>query len=166
MHPRTRAKIEREGLNSMFESHSVIALPPQGYLEMLGLMQGARIVLTDSGGIQEETTSLGVPCVTLRDNTERPITVEHGTNTLVGQNPARIVEVVGRNFAHRRKSRKNSRALGWPSIGADCSGITKMAGQQRRRASGGMNRKRKFAVSGFHSGPDGLWRVQRFSNED
>jgi UDP-N-acetylglucosamine 2-epimerase (non-hydrolysing) len=51
-------------------------------------------VLTDSGGIQEETTSLGVPCVTLRDNTERPITVEHGTNTLVGQNPARIVEVV------------------------------------------------------------------------
>jgi UDP-N-acetylglucosamine 2-epimerase (non-hydrolysing) len=61
---------------------------------MLGLMQGARIVLTDSGGIQEETTSLGVPCVTLRDNTERPITVEHGTNTLVGQNPARIVEVV------------------------------------------------------------------------
>jgi len=94
MHPRTRAKIEREGLNSMFESHSVIALPPQGYLEMLGLMQGARIVLTDSGGIQEETTSLGVPCVTLRDNTERPITVEHGTNTLVGQNPARIVEVV------------------------------------------------------------------------
>ena len=94
MHPRTRAKIEREGLNSMFESHSVIALPPQGYLEMLGLMQGARIVLTDSGGIQEETTSLGVPCVTLRDNTERPITVEHGTNTLVGQNPARIFEVV------------------------------------------------------------------------
>ena len=93
MHPRTRAKIEREGLNTMFDTNAIIALPPQGYLEMLGLLQKARIVLTDSGGIQEETTALGISCVTLRDNTERPITVEHGTNTLVGQNPMRIVEV-------------------------------------------------------------------------
>jgi UDP-N-acetylglucosamine 2-epimerase (non-hydrolysing) len=58
---------------------------------MLGLMSGARMVLTDSGGIQEETTALGVPCVTIRENTERPITVEQGTNTLVGIRPEAIV---------------------------------------------------------------------------
>ena len=61
---------------------------------MLGLMQAARLVLTDSGGIQEETTALGVPCVTLRENTERPITVEQGTNTVVGRSPARILAAV------------------------------------------------------------------------
>jgi UDP-N-acetylglucosamine 2-epimerase (non-hydrolysing) len=58
---------------------------------MLGLMKDARMVLTDSGGIQEETTALGVPCITLRNNTERPITVEQGTNTIAGQNPERIL---------------------------------------------------------------------------
>ncbi|MBT9591218.1 MAG: UDP-N-acetylglucosamine 2-epimerase, partial [Thiobacillus sp.] len=65
-------------------------LPPLGYLEMLGLMRDAKLVLTDSGGIQEETTALGVPCLTLRENTERPITLVEGTNTLVGTNPAAI----------------------------------------------------------------------------
>lgn len=94
MHPRTRAKIEQLGLPPVPDAPPYFALPPLGYLEMLGLMQAARLVLTDSGGIQEETTALGVPCVTLRDNTERPITVEEGTNTLVGCNPARILAVV------------------------------------------------------------------------
>jgi UDP-N-acetylglucosamine 2-epimerase (non-hydrolysing) len=61
---------------------------------MLGLMQASKVVLTDSGGVQEETTALGVPCVTLRENTERPITAEQGTNTIVGQDPARILAVV------------------------------------------------------------------------
>ena len=61
-----------------------------GYLQLLGLMAKARIVLTDSGGLQEETTALGIPCVTLRENTERPITVEQGTNTVVGTDPAKI----------------------------------------------------------------------------
>jgi len=61
---------------------------------MLGLMQAAKLVLTDSGGIQEETTALGVPCITLRDNTERPITVDEGTNTVVGNSPARILAAV------------------------------------------------------------------------
>jgi UDP-N-acetylglucosamine 2-epimerase (non-hydrolysing) len=65
-----------------------------GYLEMLGLMQAARVVLTDSGGIQEETTALGVPCITLRESTERPITVAQGTNTIVGRSPARILDAV------------------------------------------------------------------------
>jgi UDP-N-acetylglucosamine 2-epimerase (non-hydrolysing) len=94
MHPRTRARIEQHGLRSVVEAGSLVVLPPLGYLEMLGLMQAARLVLTDSGGIQEETTALGVPCVTLRDNTERPITAEEGTNTVVGQDPARILAVV------------------------------------------------------------------------
>jgi len=60
-------------------------------LEMLGLMAKAKVVLTDSGGIQEETTALGVPCITLRENTERPITVNEGTNTIVGTDPVRIL---------------------------------------------------------------------------
>ena len=64
---------------------------PLGYLDFLGLMAGARLVLTDSGGIQEETTALGIPCLTLRDNTERPITVTEGTNQLVGRAPDAIV---------------------------------------------------------------------------
>jgi UDP-N-acetylglucosamine 2-epimerase (non-hydrolysing) len=94
MHPRTRAKIEHLGLGPMLEASSLLKLPPLGYLEMLGLMQAARLVLTDSGGIQEETTALGIPCVTLRENTERPITVEQGTNTVVGSSPARILAAV------------------------------------------------------------------------
>lgn len=84
LHPRTRANIERFGLGGLLANGRTALLPPQGYLEMLGLTSGARLVLTDSGGLQEETTALGVPCLTLRENTERPITVESGTNTLVG----------------------------------------------------------------------------------
>jgi UDP-N-acetylglucosamine 2-epimerase (non-hydrolysing) len=70
----------------------IVLLEPLGYLEFLSLMCEARLVLTDSGGIQEETTVLGIPCVTLRHNTERPVTIEHGTNTLAGTNTERIVE--------------------------------------------------------------------------
>ena len=72
----------------------IAVLPPQGYLEMLGLMSGATLVLTDSGGMQEETTALGVPCLTLRENTERPITIEQGTNTLVGRDRGAIERAV------------------------------------------------------------------------
>ncbi len=92
VHPRTRARIEQYRLGDILKSESVLALPPMGYLEMLGLMRSAKMVLTDSGGIQEETTALGIPCVTLRDSTERPITVEEGTNTLAGHDPARILD--------------------------------------------------------------------------
>jgi len=91
LHPRTRAMIERAGLGELLDQPGMLPLPPMGYLEMLGLMRGARVVLTDSGGMQEETTALGVPCLTLRNNTERPITVEQGTNTIVGQDPGRIL---------------------------------------------------------------------------
>jgi len=94
LHPRTRSNIERHGLQPLLESAAILKLPPLGYLEMLGLMAASRLVLTDSGGIQEETTALGVPCVTLRESTERPVTVDEGTNTIVGQDPARILTVV------------------------------------------------------------------------
>ncbi|ABK43108.1 UDP-N-acetylglucosamine 2-epimerase [Magnetococcus marinus MC-1] len=86
VHPRTLARVQAAGLQGLLESApQLVTLPPVGYLEMLGLMSRARVVLTDSGGIQEETTALGIPCMTLRENTERPITVSHGTNTLVGR---------------------------------------------------------------------------------
>ncbi|WP_313950417.1 non-hydrolyzing UDP-N-acetylglucosamine 2-epimerase [Accumulibacter sp.] len=90
LHPRTRANIERFGLAELLHSQRIVLLPPQGYLEMLGLMAGAKLVLSDSGGLQEESTALGVPCLTIRENTERPITVEQGTNTLVGCDPQAI----------------------------------------------------------------------------
>jgi UDP-N-acetylglucosamine 2-epimerase (non-hydrolysing) len=90
VHPRTEARIQQSGLQPLLDSPRILCLPPQGYLEMLGLMHDARLVLTDSGGVQEETTALGVPCVTLRDTTERPITAEQGTNTLVGNDPDRL----------------------------------------------------------------------------
>jgi UDP-N-acetylglucosamine 2-epimerase (non-hydrolysing) len=90
VHPRTRARIRDAGLDAMLAGADILLLPPQGYLEMLGLMRDARVVLTDSGGIQEETTALGVPCITLRESTERPITVEQGTNTIVGTEPVAI----------------------------------------------------------------------------
>jgi len=98
VHPRTRARIEQHGLGALLEPPSILRLPPIGYLEMLGLMRAARLVLTDSGGMQEETTALGVPCVTLRDTTERPITVEQGTNTIVGNSPTRILAAVEQNL--------------------------------------------------------------------
>ncbi|OPY83131.1 MAG: UDP-2,3-diacetamido-2,3-dideoxy-D-glucuronate 2-epimerase [Smithella sp. PtaU1.Bin162] len=81
VHPRTRKMIEHHGISFSPKIHR---LPPLGYAESLKLWKDARIVLTDSGGLQEETTALGVPCVTLRENTERPITVEVGTNILAG----------------------------------------------------------------------------------
>lgn len=90
VHPRTRARIDEAGFGAFFDNPRVLALPPVGYLEMLGLVSAADVVLTDSGGLQEETTALGVPCMTLRENTERPITIEEGTNTLVGVDPAAI----------------------------------------------------------------------------
>jgi UDP-N-acetylglucosamine 2-epimerase (non-hydrolysing) len=90
IHPRTRAKAQASGLLSLVGCPGIALLPPLGYHEMLGMMLHARVVLTDSGGIQEETTALGVPCVTLRENTERPITVTEGTNTVVGTDPVRI----------------------------------------------------------------------------
>jgi len=92
VHPRTRAALAGSADGFPESLHLV---DPVGYLDFLSLEADAAAVLTDSGGIQEETTYLGVPCFTLRDNTERPITITHGTNTLLGLDPARIGELPG-----------------------------------------------------------------------
>lgn len=104
LHPRTKGNIERFGLGHLINTPQMIMLPPQGYLEILGLMADARIVLTDSGGLQEETTALGVPCLTMRENTERPITVEQGTNTMVGRDVEAIRWHTQETLAGRGKS--------------------------------------------------------------
>jgi len=103
LHPRTRANLERFGLAGLLDARRVAVLPPQGYLEMLGLMAPAALVLTDSGGLQEETTALGIPCLTMRENTERPITVEQGTNTMVGRDRDAILQGVSDILAGRGK---------------------------------------------------------------
>jgi UDP-N-acetylglucosamine 2-epimerase (non-hydrolysing) len=87
VHPRTLQQIESANI-----SHDgLLLVPPQGYLDFLKLTSEARLVMTDSGGIQEETTILRVPCLTMRDNTERPVTIDEGSNQLVGTEPARIL---------------------------------------------------------------------------
>jgi UDP-N-acetylglucosamine 2-epimerase (non-hydrolysing) len=91
IHPRTRGNLEKFGLGALLDNPRIALLPPLGYLEMLGLMSGATVMITDSGGLQEETTALSVPCLTLRENTERPITVEQGTNTVIGADEALFV---------------------------------------------------------------------------
>ena len=109
-HPRTLKRIQDDDLGDYFVDHFVQGpepwdsrvrirlLPPLGYLDFLHLMSQAKVVLTDSGGVQEETTILGVPCITLRDRTERPVTLEEGTNVLVGSNAEKIVSELHRLF--------------------------------------------------------------------
>lgn len=86
-HPRVASQLRDSGM-----SDRVIVTPPAGYLDFIALQASARLVLTDSGGVQEETTVLGIPCLTLRENTERPITLTEGTNQIVGRDPERIVK--------------------------------------------------------------------------
>jgi UDP-N-acetylglucosamine 2-epimerase (non-hydrolysing) len=93
VHPRTRHALENARWPKGRE-YPIWLLPPVGYLEMLGLLLASRLVLTDSGGMQEETTALGIPCLTLRANTERPVTIEQGTNTLTGTDRAGILGTV------------------------------------------------------------------------
>ena len=93
MHPRTKNKIEEFGLETKWNENIKIT-GPLGYLDFLSLTKNARMVITDSGGIQEETTALGIPCLTLRDNTERPITVDQGTNKIIGNKQKRLVDEV------------------------------------------------------------------------
>lgn len=90
VHPRTRARIEDFGFSEKIAGSGIRLIDPLGYLDFMSLYTGARLVLTDSGGLQEETTVLGIPCITLRHNTERPITIQMGTNVLVGTDPAKI----------------------------------------------------------------------------
>jgi UDP-N-acetylglucosamine 2-epimerase (non-hydrolysing) len=88
VHPRTRRRLEHLGAK---HQHGLRLIQPLGYLDFLCLLNNSKIVLTDSGGVQEETTALGVPCLTLRENTERPVTITEGTNQLVGRDPEKIV---------------------------------------------------------------------------
>lgn len=104
LHPRTKNNIEKFNINNLIESENIIILPPQGYNEMLGLVSGATLILTDSGGLQEESTALGIPCLTLRENTERPITVDEGTNTIVGGDRNLILTCVDNILLGKGKS--------------------------------------------------------------
>ncbi len=100
VHPRTRANIDRFGIDL---GPRVELLGPQAYMSFLSLWKDAVVVLTDSGGMQEETTALGVPCVTIRENTERPVTVDEGTNVLAGTDPERVVALARDAIAGRSK---------------------------------------------------------------
>jgi UDP-N-acetylglucosamine 2-epimerase (non-hydrolysing) len=98
-HPRTRKRIDDFGLNA----EQLRLLDPCPYIDFLGLQTRATVVITDSGGIQEETTYLGVPCLTVRENTERPVTVTMGTNVLVGRDPEKLRRELARILAGHAK---------------------------------------------------------------
>jgi UDP-N-acetylglucosamine 2-epimerase (non-hydrolysing) len=107
MHPRTRARIDEFGMSTVLASMKrLIVTEPLGYLDFLRLYSNSKLVLTDSGGIQEETTVLGIPCLTLRDTTERPITLTEGTNRLVGNDPDRIKQEALTALKGERRSRR------------------------------------------------------------
>jgi UDP-N-acetylglucosamine 2-epimerase (non-hydrolysing) len=105
VHPRTQNQFARFGLEEHFRGmKNLHLLPPIGYIDFLKLMMHARLVVTDSGGIQEETTALGIPCITMRNNTERPVTVRVGTNEVVGQSAAGVLDAVRRILAGQWKA--------------------------------------------------------------
>lgn len=129
MHPRTRGVIERVGLStSLSEARTsgLLIVEPMRYLEFISLLQDARLVVTDSGGLQEETSALGIPCLTMRENTERPITCNSGTNKLIGQDADIVHESILaalespwpdtpqiENWDGRAAERIVARLLGW-----------------------------------------------------
>jgi UDP-N-acetylglucosamine 2-epimerase (non-hydrolysing) len=118
VHPRTRERLRAAGLDaSLSAAPGVRLLEPLGYRESLGLMAAARLVLTDSGGVQEETSHLAVPCLTLRANTERPVTVSLGTNTVVGEDIERVEPLVDEVLAGR--DRKPQPIPGWDGRAAE-----------------------------------------------
>jgi UDP-N-acetylglucosamine 2-epimerase (non-hydrolysing) len=104
VHPRTRARLEAAQISeAALAARGLLLGPPLGYLDFLQLQDAAKVVITDSGGVQEETTALGVPCLTVRDNTERPITITEGTNKLVGSDPGVLPGEVQEILAGREK---------------------------------------------------------------
>ena len=105
MHPRTRKQAEKFGILSRLEAiPNIVITDPIGYLDFVALTAGAKLVLSDSGGIQEETTALGIPCLTLRHNTERPITVTEGTNVVVGNDATSIIAAADEIFQNGGKA--------------------------------------------------------------
>ena len=126
VHPRTKQALQRDprvqGRRVTQEGngatpHGLLALDPLGYLDCLAVMSRARLVLTDSGGIQEETTVLGIPCLTLRSNTERPVTLTHGTNRLIGTNPEAIVSTALQ--ALNESARSSDRPPLWDGLASE-----------------------------------------------
>jgi UDP-N-acetylglucosamine 2-epimerase (non-hydrolysing) len=114
VHPRTRGNLEKFGVDL---GPHVTLIGPQAYMAFLHLWKDAVVVLTDSGGLQEETTALGVPCITIRENTERPITVDEGSNVLAGTEPARIVEEARKVL--RGEGKQGRRPLLWDGRAAE-----------------------------------------------
>jgi UDP-N-acetylglucosamine 2-epimerase (non-hydrolysing) len=108
VHPRTRGNLEKFGINL---GPNITLVGPQAYMAFLNLWKDAAVVLTDSGGLQEETTALGVPCITIRENTERPVTIDEGSNVLVGTDPARIIAEVRKVL--RGEGKQGRRPLLW-----------------------------------------------------
>ncbi|SFP94877.1 UDP-N-acetylglucosamine 2-epimerase (non-hydrolysing) [Nitrosomonas cryotolerans] len=100
VHPRTRSNLDKFNVDL---GPNITLIGPQAYMAFLNLWKDAAVVLTDSGGLQEETTALGVPCITIRENTERPITVEQGSNVLAGTNPERIITEVRKILQNKGK---------------------------------------------------------------
>jgi len=103
-HPRTKKNMEAFGLFDKMDSKAIRVIEPLGYLDFLRLQSEARLVLTDSGGIQEETTYLNIPCITMRENTERPVTVEVGSNIITGVDPQKILEAAQKSLGGKSKS--------------------------------------------------------------
>ena len=151
VHPRTRKMME--GLEP--DAPGLHLIDPLGYLDFLSLIADAGAVLTDSGGIQEETTYLGVPCFTLRDNTERPVTIRAGTNTLLGLDPAAIAGIPAALAERARRALGAAAALGRPRRRADRRRDPRLgsAGARRtRRASAGASAARLGRSLGSRGG--------------
>jgi UDP-N-acetylglucosamine 2-epimerase (non-hydrolysing) len=121
IHPRTLQRIGEFGFETYFalkddakkNDHLIQCIEPLGYLDFLCLMSNAKLVMTDSGGIQEETTALGIPCVTLRENTERPVTVTHGTNVIAGLEVGNIIKAVEMSLNGNGNYKKSERPPFW-----------------------------------------------------
>jgi len=113
VHPRTRKNIEEFGQLKLINDSNIELLPPMLYVDFLKLWKDASLVLTDSGGLQEETTALGIPCFTIRENTERPVTIEEGTNTLLGTSGADILS------AYEEFENKGPKKRRVPNIGME-----------------------------------------------
>ena len=125
-HPRTKANIENFGFAERIENSNIRLIEPLGYLDFMNLYSGAKLVLTDSGGLQEETTALSIPCLTLRENTERPITISHGTNILVGTNTEKIKQAAFEILNQTQSQNKKTPPL-WDGHAAEriCDSVSK-----------------------------------------
>ncbi len=132
VHPRTRANMERFGIEV---SQSITLTEPMGYMDFLNLWKDAKLMLTDSGGLQEETTALGVPCLTLRENTERPVTIDEGTNVLVGTEPAAIEAAATDILDHGGKAGR--RPALWDGHAAERIVEVLLGGDRGRRTDNG-----------------------------